>query len=134
MVRAVVDQVAALTEALEIARPVVARIVIEVGGGQDDASPSYPCHLLDIGPGGGSAMVVTPSMTGGVEPASIRQTANICPMRPAAALANPAGTLEARMPAGLRPVDRIEPAQFRSDRHFRFPSPGFPASVHVITV
>ena len=31
MVRAVVHQVAALTEALEIARPVVARIVIEVG-------------------------------------------------------------------------------------------------------
>jgi hypothetical protein len=58
MVRAVVGQVAALTEALEIARPVISRIVIEVGGGQDDASPSYPCHLLDIGPGGGSAMVV----------------------------------------------------------------------------
>jgi hypothetical protein len=53
--------------------------------GQDDASPLYPCHLLDIGPGSGSAMVVTPSMTGGCRPplparraASARPSSTAC--------------------------------------------------------
>jgi hypothetical protein len=37
MMRAIVDQVAALTEAAQVAQAVVGRIVIEVGGGQHDA-------------------------------------------------------------------------------------------------
>ena len=84
MVRPVVDQVAALTQALQIARPIVARIVVEVCGGQDDAGPSYPCGLSDIGPGGGLALVIAPRMTGSVEPAAVRQAANGFAMWPAA--------------------------------------------------
>jgi hypothetical protein len=37
MMRAIVDQVAALTEAAQVAQPVVARIVIQVGSGEHDA-------------------------------------------------------------------------------------------------
>jgi hypothetical protein len=45
MVRPVVDQVAALAKALQIARPIVTRVVIEVGGCEDDTGLPQPGYL-----------------------------------------------------------------------------------------
>ena len=117
MVWPVVDQVATLAKALQIARPIVARIVVEVGGGENDPRLSYPGCLLDVGPASEPSTIIAPSLTSGVKPASIRQAANSCAMRSAATLADAAGALEAHIPAQLRPVDRIKPAHLSFDRH-----------------
>src|SRR3954469_22220721 len=97
--------------------------MIKVGGGQDYAGQPHPGCLLDIGPASGATTAITPSLTSGIEPASVRQNADDLAMRPAASLANAAGTLEPHMPAQLRPVDRIEPAHLSPDRHWRLRSP-----------
>ena len=108
MMRPIVNEMAALTQASQVFQPIVAWIVIEVGGGQDYARLPHPGCFLDIGPTGGATAAVAPGLTSGIEPASVRQNADDLAMRSATALANAAGTLEAHMPAELRPVDGIE--------------------------
>jgi hypothetical protein len=98
MVRAIVDHVAALAEALEIAQPIIAWVVIKVRCSQDD--PRFP-HLrcfLEIGPLARPAAATTPSVASGIEPTSIGQTANDHAMRPTASLANAGGALEPHAP------------------------------------
>src|SRR5690242_12481705 len=101
MVRTIVDHVAALTEAFKIAPPVIARVMIEVGRCQDDAGSLHPRHLLQIGPPGWPATAIAPGVSRGIEPTSIRQTANGDAMRPTAPLANAGSALEAHAPADL---------------------------------
>jgi hypothetical protein len=101
MVRAIVDQMAALAEALEIAQSVIARVMIEVRRRQDNVSAPHLRRFLEIGPPGRPAAAIAPGMTGGIKPTSISQTANSDAMRPAAALANAGGTLEAHAAADL---------------------------------
>src|SRR5271163_237112 len=117
MVRAIVDQVAALAQALEIAQPIIARVMIEVRRSQDHAGLTDLRRFHEIGPSGGSTATVAPGVTGGVEPASIGQTANGETMWPAASLARAGGALEAHAPADLQPVAGIEPSHLRFDRH-----------------
>src|SRR5882762_5526441 len=117
MVRAIVDQVAALAQALEIAPTVIARVMIEVRRGQDHASSPHLCRLLEIGPSGRPAAAVAPRVTGGVEPTAIRQTAYSHAMWPAASLAHASGALEPHAPADLWPIAGVEPPHFRLDRH-----------------
>ena len=62
-------------------------------------------------------MPAAPETAVRVQPASIRQAAHLQPVRPAATLAAPAGTLEADEAADLRPVAGIAGAQFAADRH-----------------
>jgi hypothetical protein len=50
VVRAIVDHMAALAQALQIAQPVVARVVIEVDGGQPHACVPNLCYFDEIGP------------------------------------------------------------------------------------
>src|SRR4051794_28169651 len=97
--------------------------MIKVGGGQDYARLPHPGRVLDIGPASGATTAITPGLTSGIEPAPVRQNADDLAMRPAAALASAAGTLEPHMPAQLWPVDRIEPAHLSPDRHHRLRSP-----------
>ena len=54
VVRPVVDEVTALAEAAQVAQPVVARIVIEVGGGKDDPCRPLSRQLLQVRPAAGS--------------------------------------------------------------------------------
>ena len=49
MVRAVVDQMTALAQAFQVARSVVARIVVEMGRGKHDAGAPHADRLLDVG-------------------------------------------------------------------------------------
>src|SRR5690242_12474289 len=108
MVRPIVDHVAALTEAFKIAQPAIARVMIEVGRCQDDAGSPHPGHFLQIGPPGRPPAPIAPGMTGGVEPPSVRQTADSDAMWPAASLANTGGALEPDVPANLRPIAGIK--------------------------
>ena len=51
MVRPVVDNMAALAKALQVAEPVVAGIMVKMGGGEHDPRVAYPCSLDNIGAG-----------------------------------------------------------------------------------
>src|SRR6516162_1642520 len=117
MVRAIVDQMAPLAQALEIAQPVIARIMIEVCRRQDDAGSPHLRRLLEIGPTRRPPVAISPGVSRGIEPTSIRQTANGDAVRPTAPLANAGSALEAHAPADLRPVAGIEPSHLRLDRH-----------------
>jgi hypothetical protein len=94
MVRSIVDQMAALAQALEIAQAIIARVMIEVRRRQNDAGlPQLRC-LIEIGPPGWPTAAIAPRLSGGIEPTPIRQTANRNAMRPAAPLANAGGALK----------------------------------------
>jgi hypothetical protein len=101
MVRTIVDHVAALAEALEITQPVIARVMIEVRRRQYDAGSPHLRHLLEVGPPGWPAAAIAPGVSRGIEPTSIRQTANGDAMRPTAPLANAGCALEAHAPTDL---------------------------------
>ena len=117
MVRPVVDHMAALAEALQVAEPVVAGIMIEMDGGQRDARVPYARRLDDIRPGRSPATVVAPGVPVSIKPASVGQAANCFAVRPATFLAHAEGPLESHVATELRPVDRIEPTHFSPDRH-----------------
>jgi hypothetical protein len=118
MVRSIMNHVAALAETLQVALPVVARIMIEMRRRQDDAGLSERHRILDIRPSRWPAPTITPRVARGVEPATIGQATDSLAMRPAASLADTTGALEAHPSADLRPVDRIKPAQFTIDRQW----------------
>ena len=61
--------------------------------------------------------IVTPASTLLIIPAAIPEMLHICTMRSAAMLAAPFGALKPDKCGQLAPVDRIEPAMFRADRH-----------------
>src|SRR6516162_4675441 len=117
MVRAVMDHVAALAQALEIAKPVVARVMIEMGCGQDDAGWPHLRRLLEVGPPRSAAASVAPGAARRIEPAAVRQTANRHTMGPPTSLADAVGALKPHATADLRPVPRIKPPHLRLDRH-----------------
>ncbi len=71
MVRPIMDHVAALAQALEITQPVIARIVIEVRRGQDDAGFPHLHRFHKIGPPGRPASAITPGVLSGVEPTPV---------------------------------------------------------------
>jgi hypothetical protein len=125
MVGAIVDQVAALTEAAEVTEAVVGRIVIEVRGGEHDARRPQPHHLLEVGPAGEAAALVAPGGSLGIEPSPVRQAPHGGAVRPAAALAHAMGALEADAPTELAPVRGVETAELSPDRHGRssYPDP-----------
>jgi len=116
MVRMIMDHVAALTQAFQVALPVVARIMIEMRRRQDDAGPPEGHRLLDIRPSCWPAPAAAPGVAHRVEPTAIGQAADGLSVRPAAPLADTSGALETHASADLRPVDRVEPAQFTIDR------------------
>ncbi len=73
MVLAIVDQVAALTQALEVTLPVIVWMVIEVGRGQDHAGlPDLRC-FHEIGPADRATAAVAPRGARGVEPTNVGQ-------------------------------------------------------------
>jgi len=107
---------ASTVKASEVTRPIVGWIVIEVHGGKNDTRVPDASCLLEVRPAGGPAAAIAPGSRGGV-PAVVGQATNGSAMRLTASLAAAAGALEPHLPADLRPVDRVEPAQFRLDRH-----------------
>jgi hypothetical protein len=117
MIWTIVDDVATLTEALEIAPPVIAGVVIEVRRCEYYAGLSYLRRLYKIGPPCTPTPRVPPSVAGGIEPTPIGQTANSPSMRATASLTNPSGALKAHAPADLRPIAWIYSPHFKFDWH-----------------
>ncbi|MGH7096321.1 MAG: site-specific integrase [Stellaceae bacterium] len=100
---------ATLAQALQAARPVVGRVVIEVRRREDHARvPNARC-LFEVGPASRPAAAVAPGARGGVISAAVRQAANDLAMRPPATFAMAAGTLKPNLPADLRPVNWVDP-------------------------
>src|SRR5271154_138601 len=108
VVRAIVDHVAALAQALEIALPVVARVVVKVCGGQDHTGLPRLRRLHEVGPAGGPAAAIAPTMTGSIKPAPTGQAANCHAVGAATSLTNAASAREPHPPADLRPIAGIE--------------------------
>ena len=117
MVRAIVDHVAALAQALQIAPPVVTRVVVEVGCSKNNAGVPDLSGFDEIGPARWPSPAIAPGVLHGIEPAPVRQTANRHAVPPVASLTDTGGALEPHPPADLRPIARIKLPHFRSDRH-----------------
>ena len=117
MMRAIVEHMAALTEAAQPAQPVIGRIVIQMRGGEHDARRPQPRHLLQVGPAGNTATSVAPRLPVRIVPPPVSQAAHGGAVRPAAALADAAGALETDAPAEVAPMGGVEVAELSPDRH-----------------
>ena len=115
--RHVVQHVAALAQAAEVAQPVVRGVAVEMRGGEHDAGGTQPHGLDQIRPATGLALAIAPGARCLVEPAPVRQAAEPDQMRAPAGLAAAAGALEADPSAQLAPVRRIEAAELTTDGH-----------------
>ena len=117
MLRRVVNHMATLTKRSEIARQAVARIVVEMRAGQHDIGRPHRRKgeaALDRDP---FATAGAPAGGIGIPPATVAEMGNPAHMRSGAMLAACAGSVEPDYVRQLRPVDRVQPAVFGSDRH-----------------
>jgi hypothetical protein len=110
MIRPVVQNVATLAKALEIAQPVVGRIVIQMRGSQHDACAASRDQRQQIRPACLSPAAVAPRLLDGIEPPPIRETADQLGMRSATALTLATGTFKPHPMAEFFPVRRIKRA------------------------
>ncbi|MBB3941618.1 hypothetical protein GGR39_003299 [Novosphingobium fluoreni] len=129
--RGVVAHVAALAERGEIARAIVAWVVVQVRGSEHDARHAQGCGWIDAGKArlhesqlsrgrqaaDRPALAVTPAGLLLVPPYTVTQVLYRAPVRAPAVLATALGALEADQRGQFAPVDRVEPAVFARDRH-----------------
>ena len=128
MLRPVMNEMAPLAECLQVPRPILGRVMVEVRTGQ---------HHARLIPGEGrgqlsgswqppqrSASARPPDLMVLVPPPSIPEMIDQAAVGPPAALASPLRTAEADDGRELGPVDRITPAMLRTDRHLLIPSSG----------
>jgi hypothetical protein len=108
-----------LTKAAQVAQPVVGRIMIKVRSGKHDMRCPHPDDLLQVRPTSDAPASVAPRLPCLIVPSPVWQAVHSDAMRPAAALAQASGSLEANPPAELTPMSRIQAAQLSSDRHSR---------------
>ena len=131
MLWSVVQHVAPLAERPDVAMPPTAMswIMIEMCGRQHHLGCPDWCILGQGRRGDLAASPVAPSLFRLIPPATITQMLHGLAMRPAADLAVALGPDEPDPVADLRPVDRIEVAQLRLDRHGRVPAQASRAAV-----
>jgi hypothetical protein len=127
----VMAHMAALTKRREVSWPVIARIMVEVRGGEYDArdphwswrlnageSGLHPCQLLRRRQAANpSALPIAPALCVLVPPSPITQVQHVATVRATAMLATSFGAAEADDGGELAPIDWIEPAVFARDRH-----------------
>jgi hypothetical protein len=106
---AIVDEVAALTEALEVPHPIVLRIVVQMGCRKNDPRLTQMDSFHEVRPTSRPTMVVTPRLGVAIEPAPVRKASYDLTVRPTASFANTIRPLETHTPADVGPVARIEP-------------------------
>jgi hypothetical protein len=87
MMLTVVDQVAALTKAAQVAQPIVGRIMIKVCSGKHDMRRPHANDLLQVGPTSAASASVTPRLLCLIVPSPVRQAAHSGAVRSAATLA-----------------------------------------------
>ena len=116
MLGGIVKNVAPLAQRSEICRRVVTRVMIEMCTGQHHPRDPY---LRQRYPRNGNPPTGArpPASTGRIPPTPVSQMRHALQMRAAATFATATGSVEPDRSRQLRPVDRIEPAIFRTDRH-----------------
>ena len=90
---------------------------VEVGGRQVDARRARIASRGGQGQPDKAPASVAPDAALFVPPATIAKVADQLPMRSGAVLTAAPGTLEADHSRQLRPVDGVQPAVLRADRH-----------------
>lgn len=113
----VVDQVAALAERLEVGGMAVARVMVEVGTREHDIGDLDSRQDEALLDSNASATVGSPALCICIPPATIPEMGDAGEMRSPALLALAPCPLEAHGYRDLRPIDRVKPAVFGSDRH-----------------
>lgn len=117
MMLAVVQQMASLAKRVEIAQPVIGRVMVEVRCGEDDARAAATGGLEQIRPAGRAVASVTPPACASIEPAAVRQASQRRLVRPAAAFALAGCPAEAHGGAQRSPMRWIKRAKLGTDRH-----------------
>lgn len=118
MLGPIMDHVASLAPCREVGRGVVGRVVVPVGGGQENSRHARAAeHVHRAGEADLPASSVTPDTALRVPPSSVAEVIYEVTMRPTAGLAPALGALEADHLGELRPVDGIEKAVLAPDRH-----------------
>jgi hypothetical protein len=115
--RHVVQHVAALAEAAEVAQLVVGWVAVEVRGGEHDAGGTQARSLDQIRPATRLTPAIAPGARRLVEPTPVWQAAEPDQMRAPAGLAASAGALEPDPSAQFALVRRVEAAELATDRH-----------------
>ena len=115
----VVQHVAALAKALEVARVIVRRVMVKMRGRQHDPGRPLCKQIGRAGAGTAPSPAGAPAPRLRIQPTPVGQAGHRLPVRSPARLAAPASPAEPDGPAQLGPVDRVEPAQLRADRHQR---------------
>lgn len=107
MLPTIMTKMAALTKRLQIAKPVVAGVMIEVGRRQHHPHLLEGCVITIIRPIDHLASVIPPKLTFRIEPAAIAEMMDDLAMGAPAILTATAGAIETHHCAQLVPVDRI---------------------------
>ena len=118
MLRPVVDHVAALAEGCEVGVCVVGRVVIAMGGCQDDMGLASAAEDIDARPDPDPAPPsIAPTAGLSVPPTPIAEVVDHLPVRSPTALAAALRPTKADRHRQLAPVDRVEEAVLGPDRH-----------------
>ena len=118
----IVEHMATLAQCGEIARHVVARIMIEMRAGEHDIGRTYAEHVQPFANRDPSTTVRTPRAGIGIPPSPVAEMRDEAQMRPRTSLAARTGTIETDRIRQLLPIDRVKPAVLGADRHYEYMS------------
>ena len=113
----IVEHMAALAQCGEIARQVVARIMVEMCAGEHDIGRTDAEHVQPFANRDPSTTVRTPIAGIGIPPSPVAKMRDEAQMRPRTSLAARTGTIETDRIRQLLPIDRVKPAVLGADRH-----------------
>lgn len=117
MMRTVMNYVAALAKASQVAKPIIGWVMVKMRRGEKNSRCLHAGKLFQIRPAGAAPPPVAPGLPFLIVPPSVRKTPHRCPMRPAAALADPSGALKTHPPAEFPPMRGIKAAKIRANGH-----------------
>ena len=113
----IVEHMAALAQCGEIARQVMARVMIEMRAGEHDIGRTDAEHVEPFANRDPSTTVRTPIAGIGIPPSPVAEMRDEAQMRPRTSLAARTGTIETDRSRQLLPIDRVKPAVLGADRH-----------------
>jgi len=113
----IVEHMAALAQCGEIARQVMARVMIEMRAGEHDIGRTDAEHIEPFANRDPSTTVRTPIAGIGIPPSPVAEMRDEAQMWPRTSLAARTGTLETDRVRQLLPIDRVKPAVLGADRH-----------------
>ena len=113
----IVEHMAALAQCGEIARQIMARVMIEMRAGEHDIGRTDAEHVEPFTNRDPSTTVRTPIAGIGIPPSPVAEMRDEAEMRPRTSLAARTGTIETDRSRQLLPIDRVKPAVLGADRH-----------------